>query len=99
MFSRALTQICVALFASLVPLSGLAQGTPGESPSVPYAQSPTGDLRVVTALAMAKAVAELAKSDGARIRLRSRVAQSMERTGQTAMFGSYFSESVRAEEQ
>jgi hypothetical protein len=96
MFSRQLTQICLALFASLVPLSGLAQGTPPESPSVPYPQSPSGDLRVLTVLAMAKAAAELAKEEGARILLRSRVAYSMKLTGQIAMFGSYFSDAAQA---
>jgi hypothetical protein len=51
----------------------------------------------VTVLAMAQAAAELATREGARIRLRFRVAQSMERTGQVAMFGSYFSDAAQAE--
>ena len=46
MSSRPLTQICLALFASLAPLSALARDTPPESPSASYGQNPTGDLRV-----------------------------------------------------
>ncbi len=89
---------------SIVPAAWLlagasfAQDLPRALPLVPDAQSGNSELSVVGVLEMAKTAAEQAKNERARIQLRSRVAASMERTGQIAMFGSYFSDTARASE-